>query len=236
MLLFAHLVSQIPFTAMISEACVPTSKDGNKGRKRVDPDLDAKGGRGKLSQMQAKELIDYLNVQNPSKGCLAVAEPLILLESESLDTFHQRQVRIAIGAMPKHSHFSLFIALVFTPFISSCYGDLGTAARWNPPYIPNACGFDVSQYPSNNIFAAAGEGIWNNGAACGRQYAVQCRSADAPGSCINGQTIQVMIVDRALTLTSQPSREGILMVISGTGFQAIANASATNINIDYKPS
>ena len=98
----------------------------------------------------------------------------------------------------------------------------------------NACGFDTSQFPSNNMFAAAGEQIWDNGAACGRQYQVTCTAASAPAACIPGQTITITIVDRALTLTSQPSKEGTLMVLSRTAFQAIAATSASSINIDFK--
>nr|GFB61894.1 hypothetical protein [Tanacetum cinerariifolium] len=75
--------------------------------------------------------------------------------------------------------------------------EVGTASMYNPPYTPTACyGNDASQFPSSNLFAAAGEGIWDNGAACGRQYLVKCISAVIPRTCILGQTIQVRIVDR----------------------------------------
>lgn len=72
-----------------------------------------------------------------------------------------------------------------------------------------ACyGNDASQFPSSNLFAAAGEGIWDNGAACGRQYLVKCISAVIPRTCILGQTIQVRIVDRAQTSVSRSTRAG----------------------------
>ena len=92
----------------------------------------------------------------------------------------------------------------------------------------NACGFDQSQFPSDNMFAAAGEALWDNGGACGRQYLVRCTSAAAPGACIPGQTIKVTIVDNA------PSKAGTSMVISRTGYNAIATSSPESINIDFK--
>ncbi|RVX11105.1 hypothetical protein CK203_013325 [Vitis vinifera] len=69
----------------------------------------------------------------------------------------------------------LFISVFF---INSCQGDVGTAAQYNPPYLPTICyGNDASEFPSSNLFAAAGDGIWDNGASCGRQYLVRCISA-----------------------------------------------------------
>ncbi|KAF7848492.1 hypothetical protein BT93_L1897 [Corymbia citriodora subsp. variegata] len=87
--------------------------------------------------------------------------------------------------------------------------DVGTAAHYSPPYTPTTCfGNDPSQFPSSNLFAAAGEGIWDNGASCGRQYLVRCISASVSGTCIPSQTIQVRIVDRALSSSSSPSSNG----------------------------
>ncbi|GAV70547.1 DPBB_1 domain-containing protein, partial [Cephalotus follicularis] len=114
-------------------------------------------------------------------------------------------------------------------------GDVGTAAHYNPPYIPTACnGNDPSQFPSNNMFAAAGNGIWDNGAACGRLYRVSCISAVVPGTCIKGKIIPVRIVDRAQTSASRPSRDGSTMVLSTAAFGTIANPSATFVNIDFQ--
>lgn len=95
-------------------------------------------------------------------------------------------------------------------------------------------GRDASQFPSSNMFAAAGEGIWDNGAACGRQYQVRCISAAAPRTCVPGQTIQIKIVDRAQSSVSRPSLGGTSMVLSVTAFQAIANVSASFINIEFQ--
>ena len=98
-----------------------------------------------------------------------------------------------------------------------------------------ACfGGDASQFPSSNMFGSAGEGIWDNGAACGRQYQVRCISSAAPKSCIPGQTIQIKIVDRAQTSVSRPSSKGTSMVLSAAAFRAIANASASLINIEFQ--
>ncbi|KAJ0540293.1 putative rlpA-like protein, double-psi beta-barrel [Helianthus annuus] len=112
--------------------------------------------------------------------------------------------------------------------------EVGTASLYNPPYTPSACyGSDASQFPSSNLFAAAGEGIWDNGAACGRQYLVKCISAAIPRTCIPGQTIEVRIIDRAQTSVSRPTRPGTTMVLSDTAFRTIANQIAS-INIEFQ--
>ena len=104
--------------------------------------------------------------------------------------------------------------------------------------IATACYNDsASQFPSNNMFAAAGDGIWDNGAACGRQYLVRCISAAVADSCIADQVIQVKIVDYALNLTNNPpSASGTTIVLSETAFGAIANNSAapTSINLEFQ--
>ncbi|KAF5459114.1 hypothetical protein F2P56_023095 [Juglans regia] len=121
-------------------------------------------------------------------------------------------------------------------FTNTSHGDVGTAARYSPPYSPTACyGSDPSQLPSSNLFAAAGDGIWDNGASCGRQYLVRCISASQPGTCVQGQTIQIRIIDSVGSAPSLPSSNGTTMVLSTTAFQTIANASVVAfINIEFQ--
>ncbi|KAI6680146.1 hypothetical protein NL676_034027 [Syzygium grande] len=112
---------------------------------------------------------------------------------------------------------------------------VGTAAHYSPPYTPTACyGKDPAQFPSNNIFAAAGEEIWNNGIVCGRYFLVRCISASVSGTCIPNQNIQVRIVDRALSSPSRPSRNGATIVLSMMAFSKIAKSSAVAINVEYQ--
>lgn len=102
-------------------------------------------------------------------------------------------------------------------------------------YAATTCyGNDPTQFPSSNLFAAAGDGIWDNGASCGRQYLVRCISAVDPGTCVIGQTIQIIIVDYASQAPSQPSAPGKTMVLSDTAFGTIANSSAQSINIEFQ--
>ncbi|KAJ4950029.1 hypothetical protein NE237_026861 [Protea cynaroides] len=115
------------------------------------------------------------------------------------------------------------------------HGDVGTAAQYDPPYLPTACyGDDASQFPENNVFGAAGEGTWDNGASCGRQYLVSCLSAEQKGTCVEGQTIQIKIVERATEAASQASSSGTTIVLSATAFATIANSSASKINIEFQ--
>ncbi|KAJ9702461.1 hypothetical protein PVL29_004278 [Vitis rotundifolia] len=88
-----------------------------------------------------------------------------------------------------------------------------------------ACyGNDVSKFPSNNLFASAGDGIWDNGAACGREYFVKCLSAQTPGTCKAGQIIKVKVVDRA-------SRNGVVLVLSTIAFGVIADPSVAWVTV-----
>ncbi|KAL6208167.1 hypothetical protein ACLB2K_019118 [Fragaria x ananassa] len=125
----------------------------------------------------------------------------------------------------------LLLFVVLAALFRSSQADVGTAAQYRPPYLPTSCfGSDASQFPSSNLFGSAGEGIWDNGAACGRQYLVRCISAAVPKTCIPGKTIQIKIVDRALSSVSRPSRNDATMVLSTTAFAAIANSSASFVN------
>ncbi|GER36603.1 EG45-like domain containing protein [Striga asiatica] len=115
-----------------------------------------------------------------------------------------------------------------------CSADIGTASLYSPPYTPTACyGDDPNQFPSNKLFAAAGEDIWDNGAACGRQYLVECISSFLPPACHPNQTIQVRIVDRALTSVSRPL-DGANLVLSTTAFDAIVAGPIPLVNIQYE--
>ncbi|XP_043725393.1 EG45-like domain containing protein [Telopea speciosissima] len=127
----------------------------------------------------------------------------------------------------------LFFSLV--ELLHFSHGDVGTASQYDPPYIPTTCyGDDTSQFPENNLFGAAGEGIWDNGASCGRQYLVSCLSAVKKGTCVEGETIQIKIVDRAIDAVSQPSSSGTTIVLSATAFATIANSNASKINIEFQ--
>ncbi|XP_077226418.1 EG45-like domain containing protein [Tasmannia lanceolata] len=135
--------------------------------------------------------------------------------------------------MSKPQHILSCLSFFFLLF-HLCKADVGTAASYEPPYLPTACyGDDASQIPANNLFAAASEGIWDNGASCGREYLVRCLSAEEP-VCIVGQTIQVKIVHVSEALVSPPSAGGTTMALSLTAFSALTNSSATQINIEFQ--
>ncbi|KAA0064959.1 EG45-like domain containing protein [Cucumis melo var. makuwa] len=134
------------------------------------------------------------------------------------------------------------------PFLSRClfsiffiahlfhlsHGDVGSATHYGPPYLPTACfGNDFSMFPTNNMFGAAGEGIWENGAACGRQYRVRCFSSAVPNSCVRDQTIRITIVDRAVSTVAKAAVADTTMTLSTTAYKAIVQGSASLVNIEY---
>ncbi|KAK9706106.1 hypothetical protein RND81_07G104500 [Saponaria officinalis] len=131
----------------------------------------------------------------------------------------------------RYSKFNYLIIFIFSFFFHNCYADIGTAQQYDSPYIPTECySDDTTNFPADDMFAAAGDGIWNNGAACGRQYMVQCISAPESLSCANVDTIiQVKIVDYANTAVSSPvTTSGTTMFLSDIAFGALVDNSSSS--------
>ncbi|KAH7572350.1 hypothetical protein JRO89_XS04G0241600 [Xanthoceras sorbifolium] len=148
--------------------------------------------------------------------------------------FCAKMVRIQ-PSLPNRPLLLLFFFLFVSQLCNTSLADVGTAAQYSPPYLPTACdGSNPAQFPSSNLFGAAGDGIWDNGASCGRQYLVRCISASSPGTCKPDETIQIKIVDYALTSQSQPSVDATTIVLSSTAFATIADSSAASINIEFQ--
>ncbi|KGN62912.1 EG45-like domain containing protein [Cucumis sativus] len=114
------------------------------------------------------------------------------------------------------------------------HGDVGTATTYGPPYTPTACfGNDLSMFPTNNMFGAAGEGIWDNGAACGRQYRVSCFSSAVPDSCVSDQTIMITIVDRAVSTSSKALVADTTMTLSRMAYKVIVQKNTPLVTVEY---
>ena len=184
-------------------------------------------------------------------------------------------------SLPLLQRLSLFSLVVLFFLHTCCYGDVGTAAQYAPPYlrkytlrkqkeksitqtsyslkpylaiyiaktlhqshttifwsiIATACyGSDISEFPASNLFAVAGDGIWDNGASCGRQYLVRCISASIRDACSQNRTIQIKIVDYVNGMPSPPSASNTTMILSSTAFGTIANSSTNSpaINIEFQ--
>ncbi len=78
------------------------------------------------------------------------------------------------------------------------------------------------------MIAAAGDAIWNGGAACGKFYTVQCTGARnaVPHPCKAG-SVTVKIVDHCPGCPST-------LDLSREAFSKIADPVAGIINIDYR--
>ncbi|OVA14402.1 Expansin/pollen allergen [Macleaya cordata] len=87
-------------------------------------------------------------------------------------------------------------------------------------------GYSQQQFPDGGMFAAASNGLWDNGAACGRRYRMRCISG-LRRPCKDG-TIVVQVVDVCRT-NPCPST----LVLSNKAFDAISRISETKINIEY---
>lgn len=130
-----------------------------------------------------------------------------------------------------HISVSFFQICLFTNFINKPINLM----KYNFNLIATACyGSDSAQFPTSNLFGAAGDGIWDNGAACGRQYQVRCISAFKKNTCLPDNTTFIIILDYAVSLPSDPSAPATTMVLSETAFGKIANSTATSINIEFQ--
>ncbi|PWA77040.1 rlpA-like double-psi beta-barrel domain-containing protein [Artemisia annua] len=121
---------------------------------------------------------------------------------------------------------SLCLLLAFNSF-KYTLGDIGTATSYNPPYTPTKCnGNQPDQFPSGNLFVSVSEGLWDNGAACGRRYRLKCLSGHNK-PCKDG-TIDVKVVDFC---SRRPCPSTI--VLSNDAFSAISKSQGGKINIEY---
>ncbi|XP_057959224.1 EG45-like domain containing protein [Malania oleifera] len=106
-------------------------------------------------------------------------------------------------------------------------GDICTASSYGPPYIPTRCNGDrQDQFPPGNLFVAVSEGLWDNGAACGRRYRLRCLSGNNK-PCKDG-TIDVKVVDYCKSFPCPSTLQ-----MSSNAFQAICNSPNAKINVEY---
>ncbi len=102
----------------------------------------------------------------------------------------------------------------------------GQATFYTPPYVPSSCyGFQ----DRGVMIAAANNGLFGNGAACGRRYRVTCISGTnqgVPRPC-RGNSVVVTVVDRC------PGCNSDQIDLSQEAFAIIADPNAGRINIDY---
>lgn len=82
------------------------------------------------------------------------------------------------------------------------------------------------QFPPDNFFVAVSEGLWDNGAACGRRYRLRCLSGS--NKPCKGGTIDVMVVDFC---SKRPCPATLLM--SNGAFAAISRSPDAKINIEF---
>ncbi|XP_071719594.1 EG45-like domain containing protein 2 [Rutidosis leptorrhynchoides] len=122
---------------------------------------------------------------------------------------------------------SLFILLTIYNNFNYALGDIGTASSYDPPYTPTKCnGNQQDQFPSGNLFVSVSEGLWDNGAACGRRYRLKCLSGNNK-PCKDG-TIDVKVVDFC---SKRPCPS--TMLLSNDAFSAISKSQRTKINVEY---
>ncbi|CAK9312834.1 unnamed protein product [Citrullus colocynthis] len=120
-----------------------------------------------------------------------------------------------------------FFFLFFFKHIFMALADIGTATAYGPPYLPTACnGNSVDQFPPGNLFVAVNEGLWDNGAACGRRYRLRCLSGrNRP---CKTDIIEVQVVNFCPKF---PCPSSFLM--SKEAFSAISRFPNAKLNVEY---
>ncbi|XP_022951412.1 EG45-like domain containing protein [Cucurbita moschata] len=122
---------------------------------------------------------------------------------------------------------ALLLVVFFFTHISMARGDIGTATAYGPPYLPTLCnGNRVDQFPPGNLFVAVNEGLWDNGAACGRRYRLRCLSGrNHP---CKTDIIEVQVVNFC---PKSPCPSSFLM--SKEAFAAISRLPNARLNVEY---
>ncbi|KAL3838596.1 hypothetical protein ACJIZ3_023187 [Penstemon smallii] len=107
------------------------------------------------------------------------------------------------------------------------YAEIGTATSYDPPYTPTKChGNRPDQFPSGNLFVQVSEGLWDNGAACGRRYRLKCLSGNNKPCKLD--TVDVRVVDFC---SKRPCPSTIVM--SNDAFAAVSHNPDAKINIEF---
>ncbi|KAG8471942.1 hypothetical protein CXB51_036460 [Gossypium anomalum] len=86
-------------------------------------------------------------------------------------------------------------------------------------------GYSEDQFPPGALFAAVSDGLWDNGASCGRKYRVRCISG--PKRPCKVRSIVVQVVD----LCSHDPCPATLQ-LSNKAFDAISKIDA-KVNVEY---
>ncbi|CAL9123373.1 unnamed protein product [Musa hybrid cultivar] len=122
---------------------------------------------------------------------------------------------------------AMLFGLICDVYLVTVSADVGTATSYDPPYLPTKCpGYTEDQLPENGLFVAAGNGMWDNGAACGRKYQLRCLSG-LRRPCKDG-SIVVQVVDFC-RVSPCPST----LVLSNRAFDAVSKIPNTKINVEY---
>ncbi|KAK6237117.1 hypothetical protein QUC31_020905 [Theobroma cacao] len=123
---------------------------------------------------------------------------------------------------------TLFLLIALLLFSLTSAQNSGIATYYTPSCMPSACyGFE----DQGVMIAAASEAIWNNGAACGQLYQVNCLSgtnAGTPMPCQGRGVVVVKIVDRC------PAGCRGTIDLSQEAFALIADPNSGVINISYQ--
>ncbi|XP_062227723.1 EG45-like domain containing protein [Phragmites australis] len=120
---------------------------------------------------------------------------------------------------------AILLVAALLGLVSASLADQGTATYYTV-YTPSACyGFQ----DEGTMIAAASDGLWDGGRACGRMYSVSCAGGTnaTPNPCKSG-SVTVKIVDRCPSPGCRATLD-----LSEQAFNAIGNLDAGKILINY---
>ncbi|XP_073271763.1 EG45-like domain containing protein [Primulina huaijiensis] len=121
----------------------------------------------------------------------------------------------------------IILAIIIASVVSVASAVAGTATYYTV-YLPSAC---YGYQDQGTMIAAANRDLYDNGAACGKNYRVKCTgptNQGVPQPCRNGEII-VKIVDLC------PGCGTNQLDLSEQAFSTIADPNAGKIQIEYNP-
>ncbi|MGC5887894.1 hypothetical protein [Ralstonia pseudosolanacearum] len=134
---------------------------------------------------------------------------------------------------------SSFMIVMSLSLPATAFADIGSISFYGnnatrPSDLVQGCNIPAEQVASRNYqVVTVSDGLWDNGAACGRRYRMRCISTPGKHSC-TGNTIDVVVVGRCPNGQCTVGGRNVTMKIAFNRYALLVQArSAVWANIEY---
>lgn len=113
--------------------------------------------------------------------------------------------------------------------------DVGSLSFYKRPYYPTECNTPVETMERLNYrYVQVSEGLWDNGAVCGKTLLIRCLSGSASRNPCTRNTIEAVIVGRCPNGVCAVGNTNVLMRITAERYSSLVNSrEAAWVNIEF---